>query len=392
MAGTRPPRVGPERAHPAQQLVAVDVGHPDVADQHVRTLGFDEADRFVRRRRRQHDRRRSPRGRARSDRARRADRRRPAPSRPASSSARDRSRARRHRRAARRRSRLPPTPCRTVSGRWTVTVVPLPSPALFTPTVPPCSSTRLLTSDRPSPSPPCLRVVEASPWRKRSNRCGMNAGWMPMPVSATAISTCASSRCEHDLHVPPRGVNLMAFDSRFQTTCCRRPGSPEIGPAAGSRMRSTRMPLASAAGVTVSIAASMNESGCSGCMSSRSLPEMMRLMSSRSSMSCVWTRALRSIVSRPARSSSALRAGEAQHLRPAEDGVQRRAQLVRQRGQELVLGTRSCARPRRGRRARCRAAPCAPRRRAAPARRGGRCRWRRRPGRRRRAPAARRAR
>ena len=72
-------------------------------------------------------------------------------------------------------------------------------------------------------------------------------------------------------------------------------------------MRSTRMPLAAAAGVTVSIAASMNESGWSGCTSSRSLPELMRLMSSRSSMSCAWTRALRSMVSRPARSSSALR-------------------------------------------------------------------------------------
>ena len=43
----------------------------------------------------------------------------------------------------------------------------------------------------------------------------------------------------------------------------------------------------------------MNDSGWSGCTSSRSLPEMMRLMSSRSSMSCVCTRALRSIVSRP---------------------------------------------------------------------------------------------
>ena len=103
-------------------------------------------------------------------------------------------------------------------------------------------------------------------------------------------------------------------------------------------MRSTRMPLAAAAGVTVSIAASMNESGWSGCTSSRSLPELMRLMSSRSSMSCAWTRALRSMVSRPARSSSALRLGDAQHLGPAEDGVQRRAQLVRERGEEVVLG------------------------------------------------------
>ena len=43
----------------------------------------------------------------------------------------------------------------------------------------------------------------------------------------------------------------------------------------------------------------MNDTGRSGWMSSRSLPEVMRLMSSRSSISWVWTRALRSMVSRP---------------------------------------------------------------------------------------------
>ena len=65
---------------------------------------------------------------------------------------------------------------------------------------------------------------------------------------------------------------------------------------------------------------------------------MMRVMSSRSSISCACARALRSMASSPlARSSSAWRRAAQQDLRPAEDGVERRAQLVRERGEELVL-------------------------------------------------------
>ena len=76
---------------------------------------------------------------------------------------------------------------------------------------------------------------EASACRKRSNTCGRNSGLMPMPVSATVISMCEFTRSSRtcDLSVFP--VNLMALESRFQTTCCSRFGSPEIGPAAGSR-------------------------------------------------------------------------------------------------------------------------------------------------------------
>ena len=91
----------------------------------------------------------------------------------------------------------------------------------------------------------------------------------------------------------------MAFDSRFHTTCCRRTGSPEIGPMPGSMTFSSRISFASAAVFTVSTASSMNVDGLTGWMSSRSLPEVMRLMSSRSSISCVWARALRSMASRP---------------------------------------------------------------------------------------------
>ena len=63
-------------------------------------------------------------------------------------------------------------------------------------------------------------------------------------------------------------------------------------------------------------------------------------------MSCAWARALRSIVSTALATSACSRRRAAQHVRPAEDGVERRAQLVRQRGQELVL---HAARPARRR-------------------------------------------
>jgi hypothetical protein len=57
--------------------------------------------------------------------------------------------------------------------------------------------------------------------------------------------------------------------------------------------------FASAAGRTVSMAASMNSAGGTVWMSSSTLPDVMRLMSSRSSISWAWARALRSIVCRP---------------------------------------------------------------------------------------------
>ena len=55
-------------------------------------------------------------------------------------------------------------------------------------------------------------------------------------------------------------------------------------------------------------------------------------------MSCVCARALRSMVSQALLQSRRGRcAPRPQELRPAEDRVQRRAQLVRERGEELVL-------------------------------------------------------
>ena len=73
--------------------------------------------------------------------------------------------------------------------------------------------------------------------------------------------------------------------------------------------------------------------------SSASLPLMMRETSSRSSISSACARALRSITSRPRAQHVRRRRTRpaAQHARPGEDRLERRAQLVRERREELVL-------------------------------------------------------
>ena len=97
------------------------------------------------------------------------------------------------------------------------------------------------------------------------------------------------------------------------------------------------MALASMAGATVSMAARTASGTCTGRGSSRSLPLIARDTSSRSSMRRVCARAFRSTAP-SARVALLLRQRLGRkHPHPAEDRGQRRAQLVRQRHQELVF-------------------------------------------------------
>ena len=83
----------------------------------------------------------------------------------------------------------------------------------------------------PSPSPPSERVVDESAWRKRSKMCGRNAGSIPRPLSVTSIWACESVTLDvHRRPDRPEGVNFTAFESRFQTTCCKPGGVPRHGP------------------------------------------------------------------------------------------------------------------------------------------------------------------
>ena len=84
--------------------------------------------------------------------------------------------ARRRASAGRPRRRGPST-----AGSRTTNSLPLPGPSLCAATVPPCISTRLLTSVRPMPSPPSERAIERSPWANRSNSLGSSSGGMPTP-------------------------------------------------------------------------------------------------------------------------------------------------------------------------------------------------------------------
>ncbi len=140
-------------------------------------------------------------------------------------------------------------------------------------------------------------------------------------------------------HVPPAGVNLTALESRFQATCCSRLASPETGPTRGIHGRSRRRtPLASAAGRTVAMAllddrGHLRRAG----RSSVSLPVTIRETSRTSSTIWVSHFALRSSVTIAAVGLTARDDSRPQQLRVADDGVQRRAQFVREHGQELVL-------------------------------------------------------
>ncbi len=216
-------------------------------------------------------------------------------------------------------------------GSITVNVAPFPSPSLVALTVPPWSSTRCRTIARPNPMPPCWRLVFWSACLKRSKTCGRKSGEIPCPVSLTTISRCELIRSDLICTRPPRGVNLIAFDSKFQTTCWSLTGSPGIEIAPVSITFWTRTPFASAAGLTASTAASMNVFGSDGRTSMRNLPVMIRETSSRSSTSCACALALRSIVSRAfavCSSESWPRRSIRAHPRIALNGVRSSCEMV----------------------------------------------------------------
>ena len=150
---------------------------------------------------------------------------------------------------------------------------------------------------RPMPSPPWARVGLESAWRKRSKTWGRKSGSMPAPSSRTSSRTRSGRRRTRTSTRPPAGVNLMALARRFQTTCWRRAGSPRTAPAPSSMSISRTIPLAVAAGRTVSTAASTAAPRSVSRTSRLSLPRTMRATSSRSSTIWAWVVALRSMAS-----------------------------------------------------------------------------------------------
>ena len=120
---------------------------------------------------------------------------------------------------------------------------------------------------------------------------------MPSPSSRTVTWASEPDRSSRTSTRPCFGVNLIAFASRFQNTCCRRASSPLTSRAESSIDSSSEMPFAMAAGRTLSAAAFRTSSRFAGSNAMTILPVMIRDTSSRSSMRCICSVALRPMTS-----------------------------------------------------------------------------------------------
>ena len=160
---------------------------------------------------------------------------------------------------------------------------------------------------------------------------------MPWPVSLHADADVAVGAIERDLDLATRGVNLTALPSEVPRRSAGGAwGSPRPG-RAGSITRLTRVRRCSTRAAPVDGRRSRRRDR-RAAWSRRSLPATMRETSSRSSMSWAWARVLRSMLARARGGLVAGRAGPSAASAPSRDRGERRAQLVGERGQELVLG------------------------------------------------------
>ena len=173
---------------------------------------------------------------------------------------------------------------------------------------------------------------------------------MPCPVSLTLISTCAPDA----LRGGPRrgrraGVNLTRSRAGSRPPAGAGRGRPMTGPAPGSSDGlAARTPLASAAGRTVSSAASttgaeVDRRGSEPELAGDDARDVEQVLDELG----LRPRVALDGLERARRSARGVELAAAEQLRPAEHGVERRAQLVRDGRQELVLDAGWPPRPRR---------------------------------------------
>src|SRR5882757_7248510 len=121
--------------------------------------------------------------------------------------------------------------CAWSTGNSQVTVVPRPT-IESTRTLPPCSSTKERTSDRPRPAPRCREPLE---WlSNQSNTLSLTSGAMPGPESVTANTTLCSLRLALSVIAASCGENPTALARRLYSTCTTRRSSPMKAPMPGS--------------------------------------------------------------------------------------------------------------------------------------------------------------
>src|SRR3954447_1388861 len=97
-------------------------------------------------------------------------------------------------------------------GKSQITTVPLPT-IESTRTLPPCSSTKERTSERPSPAPRCLEPLE---WlSNQSNTLSLTSAGMPGPESVTAKTTLCAARLALIVTAASCGEKPTALASRL---------------------------------------------------------------------------------------------------------------------------------------------------------------------------------
>ena len=160
---------------------------------------------------------------------------------------------------------------------------------------------------------------------------------MPQPLSRTSMTTSSSSDSRRSSTRPPAGVNLMAFDSRFHTTCCRRVASPAkcVGQRADAAIERDRLRVRRGADRVdgavddrLQIDRRQLDAQLAGD-DARHVEDVFDQLRLRARVAFDGVQRLLFLLGR--------QRARPQHARPADHRVERRAQLVRQRREELVL-------------------------------------------------------
>ena len=154
---------------------------------------------------------------------------------------------------------------------------------------------------RPSPAPPCSRVVELSSCVNGSKMAASLSVGIPGPWSEIWATAQPCSRHHRTSTWPPRGENLIAFASRLTNTCSTRSRTPSTtcGSAGGRGVSIT--PCSPANAATVSSPAATLSSSDTGSSRNSIRPASRRERSSRSFTNRISRSAFRRAISSSSR-------------------------------------------------------------------------------------------
>ena len=179
----------------------------------------------------------------------------------------------------------------------TTNVAPRPGPALEASMVPPCSSTRCFAIERPRPSPQAPRVVDDPPGGSARTRAAGSPARCPGRCRCTLNpQRRRCSAAARDLDAPAGRRELDGVVHQIPQHLLQRAARrPEHGGTVGSTVAVSWTPLRVGRRLqALHRRLQQSRRHRRGAISSWTLPDISRFMSSRSSISCACIWALRS--------------------------------------------------------------------------------------------------